>query len=720
MHVPRSRIFCPLTLASGILLAGLSNSIVSAAEPGETEQSMEGGATEQTVLDPVSVSASRVERATKEVPAAIAVIDENRIEASAMFNIKDALRGIPSVLIDSKNGGYDVRLIIRGAGQKANYGVREIMVLRDGVPMTDPDSFSRFDYIDTQDIERIEITKGPGSLYSSGAAGGTVHIISKSVFDLDSNRFKIGFGEHGAAMLHGRYAGDINEDNAFALTFSHRESDNDWRKWNEYESNQFSIKHGLMLNDGATLESELSYSKADIQLPAYMNQAEFEEFEHSGEQGDTSSPWQHNGRYSTILFFNTRLEKELGNFTFKPRFYYNHWDHYHPVTGMINDTPGTDSLGTDLEFFYDHQLLGPSTLVAGLTTRLDQSDDAKKYKYRDIQVNRFSGRIAYTESDKRGELAQVQDAKNTLYGIYLQETLRPTDRITADFGFRFDKSNFDIHTTAYSEYSWSAGNYVDFDEPVITDTDRTFDLFSPRIGITYALNDLINVYGLAAQSQQVPSEGEIQENPDLDAATARNFEVGLKGRAYDWSFDLAAYHTTVKDEIVSILNGFQTEFQNAGETLKLGLEFSGRIRLGEYFWAGAGYAYSDYTFEEFYEPIYGVGNVDRSGNQIPFIPRNQYNLSLEFDHPSGIRARVQTDTWGEYYMDNANSEKYQGYEFLTSLMLAYQSGPHNVSLNVENLFDQRYATEVKKNTSGQKTYYAGAPRTAMLSYQYNF
>ena len=703
----------PLCLLASCLLLGISSQVAA-----ETEAKADDD--EENLEDTLTVTASRIERYTKDIPSAIDVIGQDKIEGATMFNIQDAIRGTPGVLIDSKNGGYDVRLIIRGAGQKANYGVREIMVLRDGVPMTDPDSFSRFDYIDTQDIERIEITKGPGSLYSSGAAGGTIHIISKSVFDLDSNQVKLGYGEYGTAMVHGRYAGDINEDNAFALTFSHRETDNDWRDWNEYQSDQFSFKHGFMLSDGGTLESELSYSKADIQLPASMTEAEYEEFEDTGKQRETSSPWQHNGRYSTIWFFNSRLEKTYGDFTFTPRIYYNHWDHYHPVTGAINDTPGTDSYGTDLEFSHDHELFGDSTLVAGVTARRDQSDNAKKYKYRDIVYNRYSGRIDYTESDKKGDLMQTQDAKNTLYGIFMQETLRPTDRITADIGFRFDKSDFDVDTTMYSDYSWSRGDYVDDDQPQISNIDKTFNLFSPRVGVTYELTDTLNIYGVGAQSDQVPSEGEIQENPDLDSATARNFEVGLKGRAPEWSFDASIYHTTVKDEIVSILNGYETEFQNAGKTRKLGFEFSGDLDLGEYFSLGASYAYSDYTFKDFDEPIYGVGNVDRSGNQIPYIPRNQYSLNISFHHPRGFSGRIQTDTWGEYYMDNANTEKYDGYDFLTSLMLGYETGPHKVALNVDNLFDQQYAAEVKKNTTGLKTYYAGAPRTAMLSYSYQF
>ena len=88
-------------------------------------------ATNQT-LDEVSVTATRAERGTKDVPVSITVIGAQRIENEKMFNIKDAIQGTPGVQINSKNGGYDSRLVIRGAGQKANYGVREIMVLRDG------------------------------------------------------------------------------------------------------------------------------------------------------------------------------------------------------------------------------------------------------------------------------------------------------------------------------------------------------------------------------------------------------------------------------------------------------------------------------------------------------------------------------------------------------------------------------------------------------------
>ncbi|MCG8039597.1 MAG: TonB-dependent receptor plug domain-containing protein, partial [Candidatus Thiodiazotropha taylori] len=299
--------------------------LTATTQPYAVAEETEKSATDEE-FDVISVTASRIERKTKEVAGSIDVIDSERIESEKMFNIKDAIQGSPGVLINSKNSAYDSRLIIRGAGQKANYGVREIMVIRDGVPMTDPDSFSRFDFIDTQDIERIEITKGPGSLFGAGSAGGTIQIISKSVFDTDSNRVKLGAGEFGQQNLHGRLAGDINDSNAASITASYRKTDNDWRDWNEFESKQLALKHGFLLDSGGTLESELSYHEADLQLPGSMDEEEFERYLDSGEQKDTtSSPWQHSGRYSTIWFFNSRYEQEMDNLTLKPRVYANQW-----------------------------------------------------------------------------------------------------------------------------------------------------------------------------------------------------------------------------------------------------------------------------------------------------------------------------------------------------------------------------------------------------------
>jgi len=134
---------------------------------------------------------------------------------------------------------------------------------------------------------------------------------------------------------------------------------------------------------------------------------------------------------------------------------------------------------------------------------------------------------------------------------------------------------------------------------------------------------------------------------------------------------------------------------------------------------GGSYAYSDYTYDDFTELVNGVP-VDRSGNQMPYVPHNQYSLFADYRHPNGFKARLQANSWGEYYMDTANTEKYDGYDLVTSLALSYETGPHTISFNVDNLFDKRYAIEVKKDTRGKKYYSAASPLAAMLNYSFAF
>lgn len=670
----------------------------------------------------ITVTASRVGRRAREVPAAISAVDADRIEQTQMLNVKDAVTGTPGVLIGSKNGGYDVRLVIRGAGQKANYGVREIMVLRDGVPMTDPDSFSRFDFIDTQDIERIEITRGPGSLYGGGAAGGTVHIISRSVFDA-TNRARLGLGNHGARTAHARYGWMAGESDALALSVSRRVLGNDWRHWNKFDTTQVGLKHGRLLADGGTWETELSYSEADLQLPGSLDRTLFDEYRRTGTVEATQDPWKHKGRYSRIWFFTSRLERSHGRLTFKPKIYANRWEHFHPVTGTINVNPGTTVLGTDLELTWDHDALGvPAQLVGGVSVRLDDTDESRKYKYADY-VTGHGGRITATLSDRTGELMSTQRARIVLWGVYLQETLRPTQRWLIDLGVRVDRARFDIRTDQTWRYDYAGGTYV-LDPDVIV-VDRDFWLSSPRLGVSCRLHDAFNLYLSLAQASQVPSDSELRKNAALDPATVRNVEIGLKGRAPGWRLDLALYRMRVTDEIVAVLDaGGDTVFQNAGETRKRGLELSGRLRLARGLWLGLDYAWSDYTFERFTEVVSGI-SFDRSGNRIPYVPRHQWSVTMEYERPSGFHARIQSDSWGRYYIDNANSETYEGYRWVTKLALGYRRGPHRLLLTVENLFDDRYAVEVKKSTylargawREKHYYYPAAPRALMLTYRY--
>mgnify|MGYP000865101137 CR=1 FL=1 len=669
-------------------------------------------------LDEVSVTATRSERATKDVPQSITVVGSERIESEKMFNLKDALQGTPGVMIDSKNGGSDVRLTIRGAGIKAAYGVREIMVLRDGVPVTDPDSFTRFDFIDTQDIERIEVVKGPGSPFAAGSAGGTIQILSKSVFADNANRARIGFGNQGAENYHVRYGGMIDDDQAVALTASRRVLDNNWRRWNNFETNQIGLKHGLMDSSGGTLESEVSFANSFTQLPGSMTATQFNEYRKTGRQDGNSDAWDNSGRDSWTVFANSKYEKQYGDLSIRPRVYFNHWEHYHPVTGVINVSEGNYIFGTDLEGGLDHKVAAlPSALVGGVSLRSDLSLDARKYRYRDY-TKRFN-RITATLSDIQGELLETSDTKNFMAGVFLQETVNPTDRLSVDVGARLDRSFFYIDTNEMYKYDYSLARYTVGEGQ--SRATPTYTLFSPKLGLSYKLTPQLTGYGSIARGEQVPSSSEITSNPGLKPAKSMNYEVGLKLRSSDWAFDAAAYYNPVRDDIVQVYTDGESVYQNSGVTEKKGFELALSHALTKELTLGGSYSYSDYVYDRFHEVV-GTTTKDRSGNRVPLVPMNQYSIFAEYKHAeTGLKARVQSNTWESYQMDAANSAEYGGFWFVTNVMLGWDITPnHSLSLNVDNVFNEHYAVEAKKDTRGTATYTGAAPRTFLATYTAKF
>lgn len=673
---------------------------------------------ETVQLDNISVTATKVETGTKEISQSIAVVNAQTIEDKNVLDVSRALENIPGVNVESSTNSPSPRLIIRGAGLKASYGVREIMVIKDGVPMTDPDSFTRFDYIDMQDVESIEVQKGPGSISAINTTGGVIQLITKSVFKEDANSIKLGLGDDGQRNLNLKLREKLTDSDFVSMTFSKRNIDNDWRDNNAFDSTQISLKHGHIFSDNATLETELAYTESNLELPASMTKAEFESFKRTGEQHNTSSPWQYTARDSKILSFNSKYEKEVGDWTYKPRFYINHWEHFHPVTGIINDADKNYVYGIDLEADYHHKLFeNDATLVVGATGKQDRSDDAKKYQYADVVLG-GGGRIVKTLSNDKGALANIEDSLASLYGIYAMETFSPFDKTTIDISSRVDKLAFDVSGNETSYFNYSTGKYSAGGGAYAI--DKSYTLLSSKIGLTYALTDATNIYTSVAFANQAPTTSELTDNESLDKTKSINYEIGLKTRTGDFSYDVAIYQNDIKDEIIQIKDaGGNTIYDNAGQTQKRGFEFLGTYRVTKELSLGLSYAYSDFIYKSFQEKV-GAAFVSRDGNYLPYIPKNQYGLEANYKMDNGFKARIQTKTWGSYYLDNANSDKYDGYDFVTDLMLGYETKVHLVQLNINNIFDKYYASQAEKSVYGVESYKAAAPRSAMVSYRYKF
>jgi iron complex outermembrane receptor protein len=162
--------------------------------------------------------------------------------------------------------------------------------------------------------------------------------------------------------------------------------------------------------------------------------------------------------------------------------------------------------------------------------------------------------------------------------------------------------------------------------------EKTYTVFSPRVGVLYELTPIFNIYGNISTGANTPISSELYLNPNLELAKVINCEVSLKARHEKFSLDTALYLMDVKDEVVRIIqpDGYTT-FTNAGTTQKKSFEFARTYQLIEGLEVGASYTYSDYKFKRFSGPV-GSTNIDRSGNRLPYIPIHQYSIFMSYKH----------------------------------------------------------------------------------------
>lgn len=132
----------------------------------------------QTQLPEMVVTATRVPTPIERLPAATTVIDRATIEARGYTTLAEALAAVPGIAIVPAGGaGQQASVFVRGSNS------RHVLVLLDGQPINDPsEANGAFNFGDEflGDIERIEVVRGPASVYyGSSAVGGVINLITR-------------------------------------------------------------------------------------------------------------------------------------------------------------------------------------------------------------------------------------------------------------------------------------------------------------------------------------------------------------------------------------------------------------------------------------------------------------------------------------------------------------------------------------------------------------
>ncbi len=155
-------------------------------------------------FEPLVVTATRTAETADETLASVTVITREEIEREQARSLPDLLRGVPGIALANNGGaGKATSLYLRGTESD------HLLVLVDGVRVGSATTgTASLQYIPVEQIERIEIVRGPrSSLYGSEAIGGVIQIFTRKGGGKIRPVFQAGVGSYGSYEGYAGVAG---------------------------------------------------------------------------------------------------------------------------------------------------------------------------------------------------------------------------------------------------------------------------------------------------------------------------------------------------------------------------------------------------------------------------------------------------------------------------------------------------------------------------------
>ncbi len=271
------------SLAVAIICAGTH---ANAAEGLNTDDLLNLSLRELAEVEVTSVS-KKAEKET-EAAAAIFVITQEDIRRSGATVIPEVLRMVPGITV-TQAGARDWTVTSRGFNDQFS---NKLLVLIDGRTVYSP-LFSGviWDVQDTmlQDIERIEVIRGPGAtLWGANAVNGVINIITKDSKDTQGGLATASFGTQINGIAGGRYGMKTGDDSYIRMyakevaydsqsTLQGAGAGDSWRRSQAgFRSDSKMTESGKMTVQGDMyyLDGDTSYAFPELGAAAFARQSE--------------------------------------------------------------------------------------------------------------------------------------------------------------------------------------------------------------------------------------------------------------------------------------------------------------------------------------------------------------------------------------------------------------------------------------------------------------
>lgn len=651
-------------------------------------------------LNEVLISPLHINRNLQNSPASIGILSEKELLRNNTTDISNVINTIPGVVMQSSNI-TTTRISIRGIGARTPYGTNKIRAFYGSIPLTSGNSETVIDDIDLQNINQIEVIKGPlSSVYGAGLGGAI--LISPETFHNSNCQIEVSsvFGSFG--LLKNRVSFNLNEKSSSLNLSYHNLKTDGWRQNSAYNREGITLGGELFRKKNGKLTYFSNYTYLKAYIPSSIDKTTFENNPQAGAPAWVASKGFKEYK-STLggLAYDLKINGHLSNST---SIFINYKDSNEPRPFDIL-RQYTFASGARTQFSGDFKIGKVKNQFIGGIEYFSDNYSANTFQNL-YQQNNGNGSL-------QGNQLSATDQKRHFYNIFSQIRTLPSDRFEIQASLNYNKTKFKLQ----NDFPASANNQKE---------QYSYDgIFSPQLSFLFKPNEVQTFYfsasrgfSLPATEETLTSTGNI--NQDIKPETGYNFELGGKLHLFDKKLyaEIAAYRMEIKDLLVAKRIGDdQYEGINAGKTFHEGIEISLKhnwpisrtFNLDSYVGASIG----NYEFKEFID-----AENDYSGNKLTGVPANTASAGFNLNSNSGFYFSADFQFTDKIPMNDSNADFSDSYSLL-NLKTGYQfeilSGlKARLDAGINNVANEKYASMILTNATAvgnaqPRFYYPGLP-----------
>jgi iron complex outermembrane recepter protein len=648
-----------------------------------------------TALPEVVVRAFEQNRRQKEVAAPTHVIGRSMLERFAPFSVLQAVNTAPGIRMEERSPG-SYRINIRGSSLRSPFGVRNVKVYFNDLPITDPGGQTYLNALGYYNFGSVEIIRGPGSSLYGGGTGGVLLIEDRPLPEANGLSGSYTHGSFGTQQLYasGQFAA---QQIVSRISFQHLQSDG-YRNHSGLNKNVFTWTTKADWKTNTQLRTTLLFSELFYQTPGALTKQEWEAAPRAARPRSGAFP------AATEAQAAVKLQQLLAGFS---------------ITHQLSPKLRNKTVGYAL---------------------LSKLQNPNLRNYDENNEPHGGGRTTFTYTHKF-----AHSSLELTSGAELQAG-SPSVQVYKNLGGRADslrsqEQQRNRQTLLFLQAQWETKHWIitagggwnkatvsvqRFQPATAGLQRRNFDNgIAPRFALLRKFN-AVNVYVSVGRGFSPPTTAELLPtggniNLDLNAESGWNYELGMKGTWFRRLYaDVHLFHFSLRNTIVQRRNaGGGDYFINAGGTSQWGAEtylslplFTTSSRLqNSLLWLS-------HTYHHFHYQSFKQLDEDYSGKRLPGTPIQALSAGVDLSARSGWMVGINYYHAGSIPLNDANTAFAPAYHLLGTRFAyrkSWKSLKLQLSIGAENLLNQTYSLGNDLNAFGGRYYNAAASRNYFAS-----